>query len=90
MHKKIRTNPIRRGGARERAQPLTPAGGVYLHRGYIDPGLAMPVMLGGLPGAFLGTRILVRTRTQALRIVFSIVILALAAEMIYNGAAGRV
>ena len=25
--------------------------GVYLNRGYIDPGLAMPVMLGVLPGA---------------------------------------
>ena len=25
--------------------------GVYLNRGYLDPGLAMPVMLGVLPGA---------------------------------------
>ena len=64
--------------------------GVYLHRGYIDPGLSMPVILGVLLGAFLGTKVLVRTRTQALRVVFSIVILALAVEMIYNGVAGRV
>ena len=34
--------------------------GVYLNRGYVDPGLAMPVMLGVLPGALLGTRFLAR------------------------------
>ena len=32
--------------------------GVYLHRGYIDPTLAFPVMLGVLAGALLGARIL--------------------------------
>jgi uncharacterized membrane protein YfcA len=64
--------------------------GVYLHRGYVDPGLAMPVILGVLPGAWFGTHILVHARSQALRVVFSVVILALAAEMIYNGLAGRV
>ncbi len=62
--------------------------GVYLHRGFIDPGLAMPVMLGVLLGAFLGTRVLVRARTRMLRLVFSLVILALAVEMIYNGFTG--
>src|SRR5262249_43461335 len=30
--------------------------GVYLHRGYIAPGLAMPVMLGVLLGSLLGAR----------------------------------
>lgn len=64
--------------------------GVYLHRGYVDPGLAMPVILGVLLGAWFGTRLLVRARSQALRVVFSLVILALAAEMIYNGVTGRV
>ena len=32
--------------------------GIYLKRGYIDPGLAMPVMLGVLVGSFLGARVL--------------------------------
>jgi hypothetical protein len=63
--------------------------GVYLNRGYIDPGLAMPVMLGVLLGAFLGTRVLVRARTRLLRLVFSLVILALAIQMVYNGLTGR-
>jgi len=34
--------------------------GVYLSRGYVDPGLSMPVMLGVLGGSLLGSRILVK------------------------------
>jgi uncharacterized membrane protein YfcA len=64
--------------------------GVYLSRGYIDPGLAMPVMLGVLAGALLGTRILVRASVPALRKVFATVIFLLAAEMIFNGLTGRI
>ncbi len=64
--------------------------GVYLNRGYIDPGLAMPVMLGVLAGSLIGTRYLVSARTKSLRMVFAAVIAALAFEMIYNSvAAGR-
>src|SRR5262249_57535826 len=63
--------------------------GVYLRLGYIDPGLAMPVVLGVLPGALLGTVILARARTHYLRVVFSVVIVALAAQMIYKGLTGR-
>ncbi len=59
--------------------------GVYLRNGYIDPGLAMPVMLGVLLGAFLGTRVLARARVVALRVVFALVILALGGQMIYEG-----
>jgi uncharacterized membrane protein YfcA len=64
--------------------------GIYLNRGQIDPGLAMPVMLGVLMGAFLGTRVLVRANTRVLRLVFSLVILALALQMMYLGLTGRV
>jgi uncharacterized protein len=64
--------------------------GVYLSRGYIDPGLSMPVMLGVVAGSLAGTRILVQAETKRLRLVFSIVILLLGAQMIYNGAAGKI
>ena len=64
--------------------------GVYLNRGYIDPGLAMPVMLGVLPGALLGSSFLAGAETKVLRLVFAVVILILAAEMIYGGVTGRV
>lgn len=58
---------------------------VYLQRGYIDPGIAMPVVLGVLGGAFVGSKLLVRMNVKWLRIIFSVVISALAIEMIYNG-----
>ena len=63
--------------------------GVYLQRGYIDPGLAMPVMLGVLMGSLIGARILPRTPTASLRVVFGIVVAVLAVEMIYHGITGR-
>lgn len=63
--------------------------GVYLNRGYIDPGLSMPVMLGVLAGSILGARVLVRSQVRWLRQVFSGVILLLAVQMIFNGLTGR-
>ncbi|MDE3200008.1 MAG: sulfite exporter TauE/SafE family protein [Acidobacteriota bacterium] len=64
--------------------------GVYLSRGYVDPRVAMPVMLGVLGGALLGTRVLARARVGTLRLVFGVVVLALAMEMIVNGVLGKV
>jgi uncharacterized membrane protein YfcA len=64
--------------------------GVYLKRGYVDPGLAMPVMLGVLLGSFLGARVLPKLRARVLRIVFSLVVVVLALEMLYHGLAGRI
>ena len=64
--------------------------GVYLSRGYIDPRVAMPVMLGVLVGALLGAKVLVNARVRTLRLVFGVVILALAIEMIVNGIMGKV
>ena len=63
--------------------------GIYLSRGYIDPGLAMPVMLGVLAGSLLGARILATTQVRVLRMVFAGVIGVLAIEMIYSGVAGK-
>ena len=63
--------------------------GVYLKRGYIDPGLAMPVMLGVVAGSILGARQLAGAGTRFLRILFGIVVGALALEMIYSGLAGK-
>ena len=63
--------------------------GIYLSRGYVDPGLSMPVMLGVLAGSLLGARILMLAGIRALRLIFSGVILVMAIEMIYNGVTGR-
>jgi len=64
--------------------------GIYLARGYIDPGLAFPVMLGVLAGSLLGAKVLVKTRVELLRTIFAIVILGLGLEMIVNGWLGKV
>ena len=63
--------------------------GLYLHRGYISPGVAMPVMLGVLAGSLIGARVLVRARVKVLRYVFAAVIVVLGCEMIFNGVTGR-
>jgi hypothetical protein len=64
--------------------------GVYLSRGYINPGLAMPVMLGVLAGSILGTIVLAKTKTSSLRVVFSAVIVLLGIEMLYKGLTGGI
>ncbi len=63
--------------------------GVYLNRGFIDPGVAMPVMLGVLLGSLLGARMLAGAKTRILRMIFAAVILVLGIEMIFNGLTGR-
>jgi uncharacterized membrane protein YfcA len=62
--------------------------GVYLGRGYIDPGVALPVVLGVLAGSFVGARLLVLLHTAVLRWLFIVVIVLLAAQMIWKGLSG--
>ncbi len=58
--------------------------GVYLSRGYIDPGLAMPVVLGVLAGSFLGARFLTGAKVELLRNIFAGLVGLLALEMLYS------
>jgi uncharacterized membrane protein YfcA len=62
--------------------------GIYLSRGYIDPSLALPVMLGVLAGALSGARILAGANTTVLRRIFAVVVVVLALEMAYKGIRG--
>ncbi|MBW8769688.1 MAG: sulfite exporter TauE/SafE family protein [Gemmatimonadetes bacterium] len=64
--------------------------GVYLHRGYIDPSVAFPVMLGVLSGAVLGARLLAVADAVWLRRIFTAVVCVLAVEMLYKGLTGGV
>lgn len=59
--------------------------GIYFRRGYIDPVLTMPVVLGVLAGAVVGARLLMKIRVKPLRIFFSFLVLVAALEMIYKG-----
>jgi uncharacterized membrane protein YfcA len=63
--------------------------GVYLTRGYIDPSLAMPVVLGVALGALGGARLLPAAGTRKLRLLFGVVVAVLALQMIYGGLTGR-
>jgi uncharacterized protein len=58
---------------------------IYLQRGYIDPGIAFPVMIGVLGGAFTGSKLLTRMDPKVLRAIFCTAITFVAVEMIYNG-----
>ncbi len=61
---------------------------VYLAAGLIDPALAAPVVLGILPGALIGTRVLVRLTNRSVRLFFMVVLVVLGLEMIWRGLAG--
>jgi uncharacterized membrane protein YfcA len=63
--------------------------GLYWRSGYMAPSLVMPVMLGVLAGSLIGSKLLVRARVRTLKLVFSIVIVALGVEMIVNSAMGK-
>jgi hypothetical protein len=63
--------------------------GIYLSRGYIEPGLAMPVMLGVLAGSILGARQLIGARVRVLRWIFAGVVGVMALEMIISGVKGK-
>ncbi len=62
--------------------------GIYLSRGYIEPGLAMPVMLGVLAGSILGARQLIGAKVHVLRWIFAGVVGVMAIEMIVTGLKG--
>jgi len=62
--------------------------GIYFKHGYIEPGLTFPVLLGVLAGSLTGARILAIIKNRTLRIIFSVVIAGLAAQMIYKGLTG--
>lgn len=62
---------------------------VYLQRGYIDPGIAFPIIIGVLCGSLTGAKLLKRLNVNILRKVFSIAIVLVALNMIYNGIIGK-
>ncbi|RCH54344.1 sulfite exporter TauE/SafE family protein [Mucilaginibacter hurinus] len=63
---------------------------VYLQRGYIEPGICMPVVIGVVTGALTGAKILIRTTSSVwLKWVFALIIILLAVQMIYSGLTGK-
>src|SRR5574344_126408 len=63
--------------------------GVYIQRGYIDPGLAFPIMIGVRGGSLFGAKLLKRLNVKVLRKIFVFAIVLVAINMIYNGVIGK-
>jgi len=61
---------------------------VYLSRGYVNPGIIMPTMLGVLAGSIIGARYLAKLAVPLLRKGFAVVVGLVALEMIVSGIRG--
>src|SRR5713101_2695920 len=62
--------------------------GVYFSRGQIDPFIAAPVAVGVLAGAFVGSRTLGRIDSSSMRVTFVVVLVVIAAQMLFKGVIG--
>jgi uncharacterized membrane protein YfcA len=62
--------------------------GVYFSRGQIDPFIAAPVAIGVLGGAFVGSQTLGRIGSRSVRIVFVVVLVVIALQMLIKGITG--
>lgn len=62
--------------------------GIYFSHGYINPVITFPVLLGVLIGAMTGAFALTKLKSNRLRIIFSIAVILLGVQMIYQGLAG--
>jgi len=63
--------------------------GVYFMRGDIVTAVAAPVALGSVAGAVLGARILIRASNAGIRLLFVVILVALAAEMLLQASGIR-
>jgi uncharacterized protein len=59
--------------------------GAYYMRGDILPGVAGPVALGSVVGSVLGARVLMAVSNERIRLLFVVVLLALAVQMALSG-----
>ena len=62
---------------------------LYLSRGYVDPAIVFPVMLGVLTGSIIGAKFLPILPVLVLRRAFAMVVGVIGLQMIYNGVRGR-
>ncbi len=61
---------------------------IYYSRSLIDPTIAIPTALGVLAGAQIGTRLGARLRSQKLKLVFQLLLLLFAVQMVYQAMRG--
>lgn len=59
--------------------------GVYVAQGFVDPMIAAPVILGIVPGAVFGARLVTVLNVRLLRTIFLVALVAIAVQMIIRG-----
>lgn len=59
--------------------------GVYLGMGYVEPVLVGPLVFGASIGSFVGSQLFPRIHVELLRHLFHALVLAIAAQMFYDG-----
>jgi uncharacterized membrane protein YfcA len=59
---------------------------VYFARGLIDPAVAVPVVLGTILGAYIGSKLTLRVRSSVLTVLLAIVLFVLSIQMILAAA----
>jgi uncharacterized membrane protein YfcA len=60
----------------------------YFSKGYIEPTLALPVLLGVTCGGYIGARLLARMKVKALRVLFTVGVFVTGIQMLMKGFAG--
>ncbi len=62
---------------------------IYFQRGDIIPIITAPVLIGVIVGSYLGSKILMKSKTKKLKVLFAIVVGVLSVYMMYNGIKGN-
>ncbi|WP_410879780.1 sulfite exporter TauE/SafE family protein [Myroides sp. DW712] len=63
---------------------------IYIQKGYIEPSICMPVIIGVLIGSMVGAKVLMKANTKKLKMFFAVLIFIIALNMIYNGITGKI
>lgn len=59
--------------------------GVYLSQGFVDPMIAAPVLIGIVPGAMFGARLVTVLNVRVLRTIFLVALVVIAVQMLIKG-----
>lgn len=58
---------------------------IYIPKGYIDPLITFPTVLGVLFGAYVGAKVMPYIKTRNLKILFALIAMIISLKMVYNG-----
>ncbi len=59
---------------------------VYFAKGFVDPVVTVPVVLGVVAGAYVGSKLSMRVKSSVLTVILAVVLFALAVQMVLSSA----